>query len=191
MKKPTLGKGPKLSVRETVVPCQPLKRVSYFTGQMLSADDFTAEQDYHLNQHRRHNRLCHGVGVVQGLKVSVAKDSSGGAVVVEPGFAIDPVGNEIQLCDPVRLPLGACRVPIYVLLRFKEISTNPVPAPTGSTGGEEDGVVYSRIEEGYEVLLSPDVQGQDCAPAVLPLARLVRIGKAWQVDKKYKTPRAH
>lgn len=200
MKKTIANRSHRLSVRKNVVPCQPLKRVNYFTGQLLLANDFTAEQDYHLEKHRRHNRLCHGFGVVQGLKVSVANNTAGPTVIVDPGFAFDPFGNEIQLCSQVRLQLRELQTPIYVLIRFAENPTDPVPTIPAPTGGEDGGVEYARVEEGCEVLLDPNAslpdtgsnpQGKRCSPAALPLARLVRKGKAWQMDRKFKTARAH
>jgi len=61
------------------LPCSPLQRVNYFTGHLVTAKDFEAEQNYFLEKHRRHNLLCHGPGVVQGLQVSVdPKPGSGG-----------------------------------------------------------------------------------------------------------------
>ena len=139
MKKPTSSKRPRLSPSKTDLPCIPLKRVNYFAGQLPSADDFRAEQDYHLAKHRRHNRLCHGSGVVQGLQVSVANDTPGPTINVEPGFALDPFGNEIQLCNPVKLRLRELRTPIYVFIRFTECPADPVPSLPGSTGGEGQG----------------------------------------------------
>ena len=200
MKKPTASKRHRLSARKTVVPCQLMKRVNYFTGQLLSADDFTAEQDYHLEKHRRHNRLSHGFGVVQGLEVSVANNMADPTVIVDPGFAFDPFGNEIQLCSQVRLQLRVLRTPIYVMIRFTEKPADPVPTTPTPGGGEDGGVEYARVEEGCEVLLGPNAslpdsgsnpRGKSCSTAVLPLARLIRKGKAWQVDRKFKTSRTH
>ena len=50
--------------------CQPLERPHFVTGQILTADDLRAEQDYRAGEvRRRHNRLCHGWGIVDGLGV--------------------------------------------------------------------------------------------------------------------------
>ena len=48
-----------------------LERPNYVTGQILTADYFTTEQNYFLARLRRHNRYLHGWGVVRGFSVSV------------------------------------------------------------------------------------------------------------------------
>ena len=84
-----------------------LVRPRYFAGQLLGADDFSLEQDYFRHRLRRLNREVIGAGVVRGLGVSVQPDDAGAGqqVVVAPGFAIDPHGEEIELCDPARAGL--------------------------------------------------------------------------------------
>ena len=64
------------------------KRPHYFDGQLLTAADFSQEQEYHLGQRRLHNRMLHGAGVVSGLRVSAGETSSAPAIVVEAGFAL-------------------------------------------------------------------------------------------------------
>jgi hypothetical protein len=50
-------------------PIPEFKRLNYFYGQMLGANDFRAEQDYFREKMKLHNRCLHGYGVVCGLKV--------------------------------------------------------------------------------------------------------------------------
>jgi len=47
-----------------------IKRLNYFTGQFLEAQDFIDEQSYHLEMRRRRNRLQMGPGVLDGLGVT-------------------------------------------------------------------------------------------------------------------------
>jgi hypothetical protein len=75
----------------------PVRRVHYFFGQLLTPDDLQTEQDYHREMRYLHNRLL-GHGVVHGLDVTVGEGST---VVVSPGLAIDPCGREIVLTDDV------------------------------------------------------------------------------------------
>jgi hypothetical protein len=194
MNKPNDGNRPRSSMGKPGWPCHPLNRVHYFRGQLLTADDFTAEQNYHLEKHRRHNRMCHGSGVVQGLQVSVTQESNGCMVIVSPGFAIDPLGNEIQLCADIRLRLREPSTPTYVVIRFKECPTDPVPAPGEPLPFPEAAEQYSRIQEECEVLLSPSLDPTAADPDLslaLPLARLVRRGDGWRADGKFKVSRAH
>jgi hypothetical protein len=45
---------------------EPPTRMGFFDGRLRSAEHLTVEQDYVLGRLRRHNRLLHGCGVVQG-----------------------------------------------------------------------------------------------------------------------------
>src|SRR5258708_30514657 len=125
--KPTANRSHNSSMRQAAFCEPPVKRTNYFTGQILSADDFKAEQDYHKGNQQRHNLHCHGFGVVQGLKVSAVKENTGWTVVIEPGFAIDSAGNEIQLCMKVTFRLPESETAIQVGIRFSERLRDPVP----------------------------------------------------------------
>jgi hypothetical protein len=46
-----------------------LRRLKYFYGQLLSAEDFRTEQDFFREKLKLHNRCLHGYGVVCGLLV--------------------------------------------------------------------------------------------------------------------------
>jgi hypothetical protein len=118
-----------------------MERIKYTSGQLLSAADLTAEQDYFLAKHRRHNRFLHGWGVVSGLSVGIEKSS---AIVVSPGVALDCVGNEIHVCDQVRLQLPHDSAVLFVLLASAETETAPIPAPATT-----DELIYTRIRDGY------------------------------------------
>ena len=103
-----------------------LERVNFFDGKLLAAQDLSLEQTYHLERHRRHNRYLHGWGVVSGLSVSVADNTT---ITVHPGVAIDCAGNELVVGECMHLslngpwtstspasgtpraPLSRCRIP--------------------------------------------------------------------------------
>lgn len=79
------------------------RRLSYYSGQLLTPDDFEAEQSYLLQGRRSDNRHLHGWGVVCGLGVT---PSGTGGVMIEPGLAIDGMGRQIvvperrEMLDP-------------------------------------------------------------------------------------------
>jgi hypothetical protein len=77
------------------------RRPKYFTGQLLTEEDFTAEQSYFLDGRRSDNRHLHGWGVVCGLRVTPSGD---GGVVIGPGLAIDGLGREIVVPEPREMP---------------------------------------------------------------------------------------
>ena len=79
--------------------CPPgLQRVNYFYGKLLGVDEFTAEQDYLLGNTHRRNRALHGAGVVTGLSVTLERTSSSAQVIITPGLAFNPCGEEIEVC---------------------------------------------------------------------------------------------
>ena len=79
----------------------PPRRVHFFDGRMITAEDLSAEQAYHREMRHLHNRL-HGYGVVSGLIVAEADED----IQVSPGVAIDGLGRELILTEPQRVPLG-------------------------------------------------------------------------------------
>jgi len=196
VKKSITSRSRNWSVRKAVFCSHAMKRPNYFTGQLLTADDFTAEQEYHRGKQRRHNLLFHGFGVVQGLEVSTGNENGGSTVVVEPGFAIDALGNEIELCTTVEFRLPKSQTAIQVGIRFSERFCKPVPTVSDARPLSSQ---PSRVEEGCEVVLSPLSRQQGsrakeralgASMNILPLAHLVRTGRAWRVDRKFKAPHA-
>ena len=132
--------------------CQPLERPHFVTGQILTADDLRAEQDYQREVRRRHNRLCHGWGIVDGL--GVRWDTTAPRVVVGPGFAISPRGDEICVHTHAELELGprtaTCRV-AFVAVRATETLVSPVPVVDPE---DPDAFRYSRSARGFRACCS-------------------------------------
>ena len=75
------------------VTLQCLERTRFFAGQLLGEADLNNEQSYWLAKGRLHNRFLHGWGVVCGLQVSCGECD--GWVTINPGYAIDPCGNDV------------------------------------------------------------------------------------------------
>src|SRR5580704_18080196 len=86
-----------LEANDPALPGDPFARPRYMYGQLLGANDFTAEQTYHLLRARLRNALLHGTGVVSGL--DVVDDSTTTPPVAElrcsAGLAIDALGREV------------------------------------------------------------------------------------------------
>lgn len=128
-----------------------LKRLQYQHGMVLSAGDFSAEQEYFLRRQRRHNRFMHGWGVVSGLWVTVVDDE----VLIEPGMAIDCAGNEIFLEERETRTLPAGAGGLYVVVEYSESEVDPVPI-AGIDNADRESTAYSRIAEGKKVYLMDD-----------------------------------
>lgn len=79
-----------------------LRRLNFFDGKFLRAQDLELEQNYHRRSLAFANRAG-GWGVVDGLCVTVAAD--GRDIVVDSGLAIDPAGWVLHLPRQSRVPL--------------------------------------------------------------------------------------
>src|SRR4029078_12939773 len=88
------------------VPCDQgvAERPRYYARQLITADDLTLAQEYFRNKMRLHNRMRHGGGIVWGAQVCLVPKANGNEkkfepwmVVVKPGYALDPCGNEINI----------------------------------------------------------------------------------------------
>jgi hypothetical protein len=74
----------------------------YFPRQLITPVEMTLEQTYFRNQHRRHNRMLHGWGVVCGAEVCAVRKSDGNGwepwkVRVRAGYILGPIGDEIVI----------------------------------------------------------------------------------------------
>ena len=169
-----------------------LERVNYFQGQLLSVADLQVEQEYFLARLRRHNRCMLGWGVVSGLTVTTESSTE---VVVEPGFAIDCVGNEIHVCTEVRLPVARVADTQFVVIRYAETKTSPIPVASIKTALANGELAYSRIREGFLI----EVAGTDptsnhrgkgtgtpgCGRLhELCIARLKKTARSWKVEQR-------
>ena len=158
-------------------PCSPangtLTRPHFFAGQLLDPATLQAEQDYHREKQRRHNRSLHGVGIAAGLEVHVeaTADAPDGRVRIDPGCAIDSCGEEIGLERGAAIPLPRAGDQMFVAVRHRDLPSAPVPSPAGEPA-------FSRIEEVCVVALVDAV----AEPAVT-LARLLRSQGQWTVDR--------
>src|SRR5882724_1243746 len=155
-----------------------MERPRFFDGQLLTAKDLRAEQQYHMEKRQLHNRMLHGVGVVAGLAVSV-DDGSGTGVLVSPGFALDRLGREILVESPVRIDLDICSSDAcFVTIEYIETATDPVPGANGE-------IEFSRVTEGYAVKIASEDPGESTDPLQLGLARLIRVAARRVVDESY------
>lgn len=120
-------------------------RNHYFTGKMLTADDFQIEQEYHIGKRRLLNRCLFGARVACGLGVLVEK----GSLIVNRGLALDCGGNEIYLPQPFEGPIPDKDGIYYLHLLYTETETAPVPGLYSEMDSDE--VAYSRIVEGFDL----------------------------------------
>src|SRR5262249_26142052 len=132
------------------------------------------------------NRSFHGYGVVSGLDVATEND----ILRVSDGMALDRFGNEIVVPSCFEMRIKQRGRIAYVIVRYHESETDPVPVQIDSNGGVE----FSRIEEGFQIVITSRSRpesgatksaGDQIEPDVI-LAKLVMRRGRWQVDRKFR-----
>jgi hypothetical protein len=173
------------------------KRVNYYSGQLLTPADLQDEQAYFIETHKRHNRFIHGSGVAAGLQVSISNGTPG-AVMVEPGYALDAEGHEVVVSTTQRGPFPANGEKAYLCIYWAERETDFIPALTSESEREEP--IASRVEEYAELkyearrpsatLKDPYDAGASPGNHLgIALARLVKMQGMWRLDKRFRVRR--
>jgi hypothetical protein len=107
------------------------KRINFFKGFLTTEKDWNDAERYHIDKRRLHNRMLHSAGIVYGyagdLRVS-ARSRGDLSVEVQPGYAIDGMGNDLMIFDATirNINLEELRLPqtIYIVLRYYEELTD-------------------------------------------------------------------
>lgn len=122
-----------------------LCRPRFFAGQLLTEEDLNRLDHYIVAKNRLHNRHLFGTGVVCGLDVvcSTCDPAGNSAVVVRPGYALSPCGNDIVVCcDEV---VDICDLINRCRPRRDDCiepgRSAPAPADEHAVGGEEEWVL--------------------------------------------------
>ncbi|WHO39153.1 hypothetical protein PMI04_000690 [Sphingobium sp. AP49] len=120
---------------DPALPGDPFTRVRYSYGQLLGAEDFTAEQKYHLLRARLRNALLHGTGVVAGLDIVARQtiDPPATELRCTAGLAIDALGREIYVPEAVCLDITglAANASFWASLSPSPAAVNPPPSEEG------------------------------------------------------------
>lgn len=70
-----------------------LKRLNYFKGQFLKAQDFKDEQQYHIENFKKYGKNLYTWGILKGLAV----EERGTGLLIKKGAAIDSEGRVLVL----------------------------------------------------------------------------------------------
>lgn len=134
----------------------PFTRNSYFFGKLLTQRDMEAEQDYFNNKRRLLNVLQNGSGVICGLNV-VKVD--GATVAVKSGLALDGLGRELVVPEPVVARLSdlegfdgdhGISPHVYLCIEYSETLREAMHSMSDEAIAEPR---YGRIEEGTRLYL--------------------------------------
>ena len=135
---------------------QGFKRINFFKGFLTTEKDWNDAERYHIDKRRLHNKMLHSAGIVYGygsdLKVN-ARARGDLSVEVQPGYAIDGVGNDLMIYDATirNINLEELRLPqtIYIVLRYYEDLPD---ARIAEILGCRVGTVKSLVSRGLEAL---------------------------------------
>jgi len=103
------------------------KRIFFFSGSPTTEKDWNEAEEYHQQKRLLHNAYLHGPGVVphfkDGLKVT-ARGKGELSIEVAPGYAIDGLGHDLLLLEPVIKTINPAdyKLPatVYVVLKYIE-----------------------------------------------------------------------
>jgi len=128
-----------------------LCRPRFFAGQLLTEEDLNRLDHYIVAKNRLHNRHLFGTGVVCGLEVvcSACNPAGNSAVVVRPGYALSPCGNDIVVCGDEVVDIcdliNRCRPRRDDCIQPGH--SGPAPADEHRTQGQEDWVLAICYQE--------------------------------------------
>ncbi len=177
---------------------QPLERVNYTAGMMLSLPAINAEQRYHRQRVNRLQYWFQGAGTLLGLAVkqvaavtAEAGEDQSLRLVVSPGIAIDGLGRELLCHEPYcvnlrdwleaqkasdsaflqnALTLDKSAIQFSVTIRYQASSSGLQPVLARTINGGIDPVQPSRVKDA--LLLE-----------ILPLSNQVRFPTAAPDDE--------
>lgn len=133
----------------------PFERNRFYSGKLLTSDDFQAEQNYMNHKRRFLNHILFGEGIVCGLGVGNVDDCS---VMIEPGAALDRRGREIVVGKSFVKKLSSIDgfnalqgKRTCLCIEYAEEEVHPVYSIEGADVGRE--YEYNRISEGFRIFL--------------------------------------
>lgn len=160
---------------DPATPGDPFTRLRYSYGQLLGAEDFSAEQRYHLLRERLILASLHGHGTVWGLRVAARDDAANNTVQLTcaPGLAVDALGRLIHVGQEVCLDItGLALAPFwselaappgaaegsrarraFVVLSYRACLTEEVPAIAPPCADGSEGLAASRIQDRWRLCL--------------------------------------
>jgi hypothetical protein len=155
-----------------------LRRNRFPYGKLMDTRHWELEQEYGIRARRLLNRLGLGAGILCGLRVRIEDD---GTLLVCPGVAVDGLGREIVVTDPVRVdnpaqPTDECGRPdgdpvqsgwVTLWLCYHECGAEYVRLTNGDCGHRER-CVPGLIDERFSLRIEgglpdrPGLSKEDC-----------------------------
>lgn len=114
-----------------------IKRMNYYKGEFLHAEDFQCEQIFQSSLRKIHNLSLHTLGIVYGLEVT----AGAGKVTVKQGMAIDSQGRELILDADRDVAVNS---PTNITIAYWEVDDAPI-TEAGFTGVKQSTVTCKII----------------------------------------------
>lgn len=142
----------------------PFIRNRYFYGKLLTAEDFSQEQQYGNDKRRMINRWLFGAGIVSGLEVIRVDDYS---ISLEMGLALDNTGREIAVETPEILKLSSLEgyeeatmeegeESLYLCISYAEEPIEPVQNAANRAVHTLEEETCNKVREGYALYVTDD-----------------------------------
>ena len=156
------------------------ERNHYFSGKLLTSKDFQNEQKYMNDKRRLLNRTLHGMGIVYGMDIVAADDSS---IILQSGMALDAGGREIVVPQTQVIKLSTIdgyselqTEKVCLGIEYSEKKSDSIYAVM-----EEDEKQYNHIKEGYHLFLK---DAEECASGKRPKDEYILSAVLYQ-DNEY------
>ncbi len=156
-----------------------IKRLNYFLGQFLEAEDFQAEQNYHVDMRRRGNRaLYYTAGILDGgFQVTKTSDK---AIQIGAGIGVDAQGRELVILSPVVKEITGFtgNSDVHVIIEYEENQSDPKNAASDPKNAAEDGSKgNTRWMEAPKIILDKKNLGSDPGKIYITLALITLDAK--------------
>ena len=142
------------------------ERNNYYYGKLLTSKDFQNEQGYMNDKRRLVNRTLHGMGIVYGMDIVAADDSS---IILQSGMALDAGGREIVVPQTQVIKLSTIdgyselkTDKVNLGIEYAEEKVDSVYAMMEADGNEKQ---YNRVKEGFHLFLK---DAEECSAGKRP-----------------------
>jgi hypothetical protein len=157
-------------ITEPVQGTSSLVRPRYTPGLLLQDEDLTQAVDYTRDLSRLLFRSFFGCGVICGLKVDAAEKCGKIHITVDPGIALDCLGDPVQIKSVQTITIDpTCGKPppesMCVVVRRREKSCAPRTAACAGDDDEQSSAA-TRIVDGFELRVLSECP--ECGCGCLP-----------------------
>ncbi|MEM7530889.1 MAG: DUF4159 domain-containing protein [Chloroflexota bacterium] len=139
---------------QELIRLYPTKRIRAIDGMAVTSELWEEAHEYHRNLLQFHSILHHGTGIVTGLEV-IASDPPDTSIYLQPGIAIDSVGQTLVVPEPQSYDLGNASGMLYIVLTYTESPPRPDETDMNADALNVTAPLYIHIHYSLEALNKP------------------------------------